>query len=39
MAVATTGSPNTLPHSPTARLLVISTEPRSQRRDVNQRFF
>lgn len=27
--MATTGSPNTLPHSPTAQLLVINTEPRS----------
>src|SRR5215831_16189578 len=38
IAVATTGSPNTLPHSPTARLLVISTEPRSPRVSREVRF-
>jgi hypothetical protein len=29
MAVATTASPNTVPHSPIERLLVISMLPRS----------
>lgn len=32
MAVATTGSPNTVPHSPTGRLEVTSMAPRSYRR-------
>lgn len=35
MAVATSGSPNTSPHSPTLRLEVTSRLPRSSRRDTS----
>lgn len=35
IAVATTGSPNTLPHSPSERLEVIRIDPRSQHRDTS----